>query len=366
MDRGKIIVRTSIIAIVVNFLLVGFKLVVGSVTGSIAIILDAVNNMGDALSSIITILGTKLSQKKADRKHPYGYGRIEYLTTAIVAAIVLAAGMTAAKESVVAIMNPQETNYNTASLVIIIVGIFVKIICGKYVKGVGEKIHASALIASGSDSTFDAVLSTGTLVAAIISLASGLNLEAIIGAIISIFIIKTGLEMLLEPLGSIIGERVDSDFSAEIKRTVLKFSAVRGAYDLVLHNYGPSQIIGSVNVEVDDKMTARQIHKLSKRIMYAVYNAHGVVLNVGVYASNEENEFEREVKAYLGNIAKDNPMILQTHGLYVDQEEKMISFDLVIDFKADVKEIILETRKIMEKKYEGYKVYPAYDVFYSD
>ncbi|MCR5468320.1 MAG: cation diffusion facilitator family transporter [Lachnospiraceae bacterium] len=366
MDRGREIVRTSVIAIAVNIVLVIFKIFVGVVTGSIAIILDAVNNTGDALSSIITILGTKLSQKKPDKKHPYGYGRIEYLTSAVVAAIVLAAGITAAKESIVALIHPEAAEYNNVSLVIIVVGIFAKILCGRYVKSVGEKVHAQALVASGSDAMFDAVLSTGTLVAAIISLTMGLNLEALIGLIISAFIIKSGIEMLLEPLGSLIGERVDPDFSAQIKKTVLEFDEVNGAYDLVLHNYGPSEIIGSVNIEVSDSLTARQIHKLSKRIIYRVYKEHGAILSVGIYASNEEDEFERKLKAEIIAIIKTNPSILQVHGLCVDDINKVITFDLVIDFGADIKAILASTKETVETRYPDYKVYPAYDVYYSD
>lgn len=366
MDRGKLIVRTSIIAIIVNFFLVVFKMMVGLVTGSIAIVLDAVNNLGDAFSSLITIVGTKLSQRKPDKQHPYGYGRVEYLTSAVVATVVLAAGITAARESIVAIINPSEVEYNTASFIIIIVGIIVKIFCGRYVKSVGENIHASALIASGQDATFDAVLSTGTLIAAIITVTTGRNLEAYLGVIICVFIVKTGIEMLLEPLRSIIGERADAGFAQDIKKTILKYSGVNGAYDLVLHNYGPSEIIGSVNIEVADSMNARQIHKLTKRIVYEVYKEHGVIMTVGIYASNEDNEFERKMKADILEFIKTNPKILQVHGLYVDEETKIVTFDLVIDFDADIKNLLIETRKAMEEKYPGYKVYPNYDVYYSD
>ena len=184
MNRDKIIVRTSIIGILANAFLAAFKAVIGVITGSIAIMLDAVNNLSDALSSVITIIGTKLASKKPSKKHPFGHGRVEYLTAAVISIIVLYAGVTSLVESVKKIIRPETPSYTTVSLVIIAVAVVVKIVLGRYVKGVGEKVKSDSLIASGKDAMFDSIISASTLVAAVIFLLSGLSLEAWLGAVI--------------------------------------------------------------------------------------------------------------------------------------------------------------------------------------
>ena len=150
-NRDQVIIRTSIIGIIANVFLAGFKAAVGLVSNSIAVILDAVNNLSDALSSVITIVGTKLAGKKPDKKHPLGYGRIEYLSAMIVAAIVLYAGITSFVESVKKIIHPEEPDYSVVSLVIIGAAVVVKLLLGSYVKKKGKEVNSGSLIASGSD-----------------------------------------------------------------------------------------------------------------------------------------------------------------------------------------------------------------------
>ena len=264
MTRQEKIIKTSIIGIVVNLILVAFKAFVGIVTNSIAITLDAVNNLTDALSSIITIIGAKLAHRPPDKNHPYGYGRIEYFSSVIIAVIVLWAGITAFMESWPKIFTPDVTNYSTVSLIIIAVAIVVKLALGRYVKSVGEDINSQALVASGSDALFDSILSLSTLVAALISIFFHISLEGILGVIISIVIIKASIDMIRETLDSMIGARVDSELSRKIKESICELPEVYGAYDLSLHNYGPEEMQGSVHVEVDDSLTALLLSLLSR------------------------------------------------------------------------------------------------------
>ncbi|WP_342765305.1 cation diffusion facilitator family transporter [uncultured Methanobrevibacter sp.] len=201
---------------------------------------------------IITIIGTKLAGKAPDKDHPYGYGRIEYFASVIIAAIVLWAGVTAFMESWPKIFNPDVTAYTTVSLVIVAVAVLVKLGLGKYVKNVGEEINSQALVASGSDAFFDAILSLSTLIAAIVSIFFHISLEGILGVIISIVIIKASIDMLRETVDSMIGARVDPELSRKIKESICEVPGVYGAYDLSLHNYGPEDMHGSVHIEVDD------------------------------------------------------------------------------------------------------------------
>ena len=207
--REKIIVRTSIIGIVANIFLAAFKAVIGLMSNSIAIVLDAVNNISDAGSSLITIIGTKLAGREPDKKHPFGYGRIEYLSAMVISVIVLYAGVTSLVESVKKIITPETPEYTTTSLVIVGIAVLVKIVLGRYVKSVGLKVNSDSLVNSGEDATLDSVISASTLVAAAVFLIAGISLEAWLGAVISLVIVKSGIEMLKDTVSRLLGERND-------------------------------------------------------------------------------------------------------------------------------------------------------------
>ena len=367
MERNKTIIKTSIQGIIVNVILVIFKAVVGVIVNSIAIILDAVNNLSDAISSIITIIGTKLAGKKPDKEHPYGHGRIEYFASLIIAIIVLAAGVTSGKESIEKIIHPVKADYTIASLIIIIVAVIVKFFLGRHVKNVGEKIDSQSLIASGTDAFMDAVLSFSTLVAAIISLIWGISLEGYLGFVISVIIVKSSYEIMKETLNSIIGARADSELTQKLREKVNAFEEVQGVYDITLHNYGPSQIMGSLHIQVDDNMTAKEIHKLTRKIQMQIYEELGTVLTIGIYAANNSDEKYVKIKNDLAKIIQEHKEILQMHGFYVDEENKTISFDLIIDFKAESKENLKdEVVRQIKEKYPEYNYYVILDTDFSD
>lgn len=332
--RARGIVRTSVVGIVANVLLAGFKAAVGFLSSSIAIVLDAVNNLSDAASSLITIVGTKLAGKDPDRDHPYGYGRIEYLTTIVIAALVLWAGFTSLSESVQRIFDPEVPNYSPVSLVIVAVAVVAKLVLGRYVKSQGVKLGSDSLVASGTDATMDAVISASTLVAALIFVFSGVSLEAWLGAVISVVIIKAGFDILREALGKILGERVDADLSKQVKATVAGIDGVLGAYDLVLNDYGPDRLTGSVHVEVDQGATASEIDAMTRRIQREVMDAHGVVLHtVGVYSTNVGDEAASAMRSQVERIARAHDHVIETHGFYVDEAAGRASFDVIVDFE---------------------------------
>jgi len=361
MTRQEKIIKTSIIGIVVNLILVAFKAFVGIVTNSIAITLDAVNNLTDALSSIITIIGAKLAHRPPDKNHPYGYGRIEYFSSVIIAVIVLWAGITAFMESWPKIFTPDVTNYSTVSLVIIAVAIVVKLALGRYVKSVGEDINSQALVASGSDALFDSILSLSTLVAALISIFFHISLEGILGVIISIVIIKASIDMIRETLDSMIGARVDSELSKKIKDSICELPEVYGAYDLSLHNYGPEEMQGSVHVEVDDSLTALEIHNLTRQISIKIYNEFSIILTVGIYARN--NKFD-DIRNDLYEIASKYEEIIEIHGFIVYETQNLITFDMIVDFDADREKVKSRILKEIEQKHPQYtyQVIDDYDV----
>lgn len=367
-NRDKIIIRTSIIGIIANALLASFKAAIGVETYSIAIILDAINNLSDALSSIITILGTKLAGKAPDKDHPLGHGRYEELTAMVVAVIVLYAGITALQESVKKIIQPVAPSYTALSLGLVIAAIFVKLILGRYVQSIGEKVNSGALKASGADALFDAVISATTLLAAIVFILSGVSIEAYVGVIISIVIIKAGIDMLRETISKILGQRADSTLSKEIKETINDTEGVYGAYDLLLHNYGPNLTIGEVHIEVPDTYTAKQIDDLTRTIQSKVYEKYGIALaTVGIYSRNTTDDKLLEIKSEITRIVMSEEYVLQMHGFYLDEVKAVIVFDIIVDFAApDRLAVRNKIAKLVEERYPEYKVRITLDADISD
>ena len=367
-DRNGIIIRTSIIGIIANVILAGFKAVIGTVTNSIAIVMDALNNLSDALSSIITIVGTRLAGKAPDRNHPMGHGRYEDLTAMVIAVIVLYAGITASQESVKNILSPETPSYSNISLVIVGAAVAVKLLLGRYVKSVGTKVNSESLIASGSDALFDSIISISTLVAAGIYIVSGVSLEAYLGALIAVFIIKAGIDMLRENISKILGERADSRLTKEIKDTILEIDGINGAYDLLLHNYGPNTVIGEVHIEVPDTVTAATIDELTRQIQEKVYNKYGIAIaTVGVYSMNTTDDKALRIKSDITRLVMSEEFVLQMHGFYLDEEKMLMLFDIIVDFDApdrmQVRDNILDKIK---SKYPEYEVKITLDLDISD
>lgn len=368
LSRDKTIVRTSITGIIANVFLAAFKAFVGIVSGSIAVTLDAVNNLSDAASSVITIIGTKLAGKEPDRKHPFGYGRIEYLSAMIIAVIVLYAGISSLVESVKKIMHPETPDYSAVALIIISVGVLVKIFLGRYVKSVGKKVNSDSLINSGEDATLDSIISASTLVAAVIFLIWHVSLEAWLGAVISVVIIKSGIEMLRDTLSQILGERADAELARTIKKTVCSFPDVSGAYDLVLHNYGPDTYNGSVHIEVPDTYSANELDALIRSIQVKVYQEHHVILTaIGVYSVNTKDEHAARIRDEIKTAVMEHPYVLQVHGFYLYEEQKRIRFDVVISFDAaDRRKVYKEVLQTAKDLYPEYEYMIAMDTDYSD
>ncbi len=367
-SRDKTIIRTSIIGIAANVFLAAFKAVVGLTANSIAIVMDAVNNLSDAASSVITIIGTKLAGKEADKKHPFGYGRIEYLSAMVISLLVLYAGITAFVESVKKIIHPDTPDYSTAALIIVAVAVVVKIVLGRYVKLVGEKVNSDSLINSGADATMDSVISAATLVAAGIYLLFHISLEAWLGAIIAAVIIKSGIEMLRDTLSKILGERADAQLARDIKATVTAYPEVSGAYDLVLHNYGPDAFNGSVHIEVPDTLSADDLDKLLRKIMVEVYQKHNVILTaIGVYSVNTKDPEAAAAREKVAKIVMAHPHVLQMHGFYLDRAEKTLRFDIVVSFDAkDRGEVVQEVSEKVQREFPDYTLQVAMDTDFSE
>ncbi|MCH4084693.1 MAG: cation diffusion facilitator family transporter [Olsenella sp.] len=341
--REATIVRTSVLGIAANVLLAAFKAAVGIATRSVAVTMDAVNNLSDAMSSVITIVGTKLATKRPDKRHPLGYGRVEYLSSTVISVLVLYAGVTSLVESVKGIAFPQTPDYTPVSLVIIAAAVVVKLLLGRHVKATGERVDSDSLVASGADALFDAVLSLSTLAAALVFIGTGVAIEAWVGAAISVVIVKSGLEMLGSTLSQILGERPDEDITAKVKGIVEADPDAHGAYDLLLHSYGPEHLVGSVHTEVPDTMTAAQIDQMTRRIQRGVYQAtNGRVLMaaVGIYSRNTSDDAVAALRSDVTRMVMAHEGVLQMHGFYLDEKDGSLHFDVVLDFALPDREAL--------------------------
>lgn len=367
LSRTEEIVRVSYRGIGANLLLVLLKGAVGLAAHSIAVVLDAVNNLSDALSSLITIVGTKMAGKAADRKHPYGHGRIEYVTASLIAVIVLLAGITSLKESVVKLIHPEKPHYTALSLIVLAGGVALKILLGSYYRKKGAAFSSASLSASGVDALFDAVIGLATLISAAFSMSLGWNLEGLLGIVISLFILKAGADIIMETVNHIIGIRADDELTAQIRERICENPNVHGAYDLILHNYGPDKYFGTVHVEVDDNMSAREIDALSRSIVPQIYQEFGVLLTVGIYATNTHTETAQQIRETVRHIVSQYPEILQMHGFYAEEAVRAVSFDIMLDYDTDPPEQITdEIRSELTRRFPDYQFFINIDRDFSD
>ena len=358
-ERETAIVRTSAIGIAANVALAAFKAAVGILSNSIAVTLDAVNNLSDAISSIITIVGTKLSNKKADREHPFGHGRIEYITTTVIAAIIMYAGISSLIKSIQGIMDPVTPDYSPLSLVIIAVAVLVKIVLGHYVRSVGNRVNSDTLIASGSDALFDATLSTSVLTAALIFIFTKISLEAYVGVIISVFIIKASIELLQGSIKEIIGMRPDAALSTLIYDIVKEDPDAEGVYDLIIHNYGPDRFVGSFHTEVLDTTSAIEIDTMTRRLSTEIYKQTSgkiIIAAIGIYARNTTDNRIVKMRTEVTEMALAHEGVLQVHGFIADIENQFMAFDTVIEFGYDGKQIVHDIIHEVEAAYPDMNV----------
>lgn len=368
-SRERTIVRTSVIGITANIFLAAFKAAVGLISNSIAIVLDSVNNLSDALSSVITIIGTKLAGKPADKQHPFGHGRAEYLTALVIAVIILYAGFTSLIESIKKIITPEVPDYSLLSIIIIAVAVAVKIVLGLFVKRTGKKVNSDSLTASGQDALMDSIISASTIIAALIFIFFHISLEAYLGVIISFVIIKSGIETIRETISKILGERIDSNISKEIKKTVCSVdSEIYGAFDLVLNNYGPDSFLGSAHIEVPDTWTADKIDDASRKIAAKVFAEHNVVMTaIGIYSVNTKHDSAAEKRRIVNEIVMSHREILQMHGFYVDEVNHLMRFDIIVSFESpDMKSIFAHVVQDVKEAFPDYDVQVTFDTDISD
>ncbi|MEE5993310.1 MAG: cation diffusion facilitator family transporter [Oscillospiraceae bacterium] len=304
-------------------------------------------------------MGTKLAGKPPDKKHPWGHGRIEYLSAMLISVIVLYAGVTSLIESIKKIITPETPDYSTASLIIVMVAVVVKIFLGQFVKKTGEKVNSDSLVNSGTDAMMDSIISASTLVAAVIYLLFGVSLEAWLGAGISAIIIKSGIEMLKDTISELLGERISADTAKAVRKCIMDFPEVKGVYDMIFHDYGPDRVNCSAHIEVPDTITIERLDQLQREITIKVFEEHQIIVTaLSIYAVNTKDAEIAKIRSEIYKIVMNMEYVIQVHGFYLNKEEKRIQFDVIVDFDAKDRNAVYE--KVIQKVSEQY---PEYQLF---
>lgn len=364
--RQQEIVNTGYVGICTNVLVAAGKAIIGLVSGSMAVLLDAVNNVADVLSSIITIIGVKLAGLPADDKHPFGYGRIEYFTAVIVAVLIIIAGVTSLIESIGGILKPGDLEFSVIGLIILSTTVAIKYFLGVYTKRKGKALSSDALISSGEECMFDCIVSLATIVSAIVMILTDLNIDAWLAAIIACLIIKAGVEMLMSPVNELLGKANDQELTNAIKQKVNGINGVRGTYDVLIHNYGPEQNLGALHVEVDDTLTASDLHVITRNIQTMMRHEFGMFVTVGFYAHNSDDSDAAKEEARIREHVTHMDGVLGMHGFYVNHSDKILSFDIVYSFKIHqpltLRQEILDW---LSTDYPGYDIYIGLDRNYN-
>jgi cation diffusion facilitator family transporter len=308
-ERSRISERAGFVGILCNLLLFVSKLLVGLLANSVSIIADAFNNLSDAGSSVISIVGSKMAAKQADANHPFGHGRIEYIAAFIIAFLVVEVGITAFRNAVGRILHPEELVFSRITAGILIASILIKCFMAWYYKQVAHRIDSKVYEASASDSLQDTITTTATLVSLLIYRFSGRNLDAIIGLIVSIIVIYNGIGIVRETLRPLIGGSIDPALYERVISFVKKYRGIYGAHDLVVHNYGPSQSMASIHAEVDGGMTVREAHEIIDQIERDAYQQLGIELVIHMDPVDHDEASEYYENLLLKTAAEIDPAI---------------------------------------------------------
>lgn len=322
----------GVVGIISNVILCIMKILIGVIANSIAIISDGINNLTDASSSIITLIGFKLASLPEDKDHPYGHARYEYLTGLLVSVLIIVVGVQLLKSSFLKILDPDPVSFSYVTVIVLAAAIAIKVWQAIFNISIGKKINSSALIATGTDSRNDVISTSAVLVSLIIGAVTGVQLDGIMGCLVALFIIWSGIQLIRETVSPLLGEAPSEELVRDIQEMVLSEEGVLGTHDLIVHNYGPGKVFASIHIEVDSEGDLLEIHEMIDDIEMKVKN----LLNVEFTAHMDPIEINNPaVQILYKTIAETiNPMdgVLSIHDLRVvpGENHTNIIFDAVL------------------------------------
>ncbi|MBO7676990.1 MAG: cation transporter [Erysipelotrichaceae bacterium] len=350
-SREGVVSATSILSIIVNISVALLKVIVGILASSIAIISEGVNNATDALSSLLTLIGIRLANRKPNKEHPFGYGRIEYITNLIIGLLILYSGYLVLKDAVVKVFRPEELNTTYVSIALVAISAVIKYLLGNYTISQGRKVNSETLVAVGKDCRNDSFVSLVTIFVSAVYVLFGWNIDALAGIFTSFLILKAGYEILSNTISELLGQPADENLARELYKEIRSTEGVINAVDMVLHNYGPDMYTGSVNVEVNHKMTAAQIFEFLRLLQGKIYEKYKVAMVFGIYAVDNDSRANKKLRKQIADFAKESQHIKSYHAVYSDTKSNIIYCDLVVDYDADRKQVYQDFTRYLQELY---------------
>ena len=330
----------GIVGILCNVLLFVGKYLIGTIFGSIAIAADAINNLSDASSNIVSLIGFKLGSKKADEEHPFGHARYEYLAGLVVCVIIVAIGLSLAKESILKVIHPSEVDCNALMIVVMLISIAVKLWMSIFNKKIGTRIESDTLIATAADSRNDVLTTTAVLIAALIEHATGWKVDGIMGILVSVFILWSGIGLARDTISPLLGEGVKSDFRKELTEEIMTYPMVLGCHDLMVHDYGPGKRYASIHVEFDKDDNLMACHEVVDQIERKCLEEYGtnlvIHLDPVITDDVEINRMQKLVKQWL--VQKDSRLAMHDFRIHSCDDKVKVVFDLMIPDELQGKE----------------------------
>lgn len=356
-SREGIISVTSGLGIFVNIFMALAKVIIGALVSSIAIISEGMNNAADVLSALLTLVGTKLAKKHPDEKHPFGYGRIEYLASLVISVLILVTGVEMVSSSVKLIFHPEELNISYLALAVVAGSAIIKFFLGVYTIKMGKKADSGALIGVGVDCRGDAFASIITIVSSLLFLLFGISVDAYAGILVSLLILKAGFELLMDTVGDLLGRPGEHELAVKMVEEIHNTEGIISVADVMLHNYGPDAWSGSVNVEMDHKMTVGEIYRILHALQLRIMHEYHVVMVFGIYAVDNDHEQVRELRTKIASYIREKEHVKSYHAVYVSEDEKKIYCDFIVDYK------LLDWDGLREDFIKYIKeFYPAYEI----
>ena len=332
-------VLASIVGIFCNVFLFAVKFVVGLVLHSVSVTADAFNNLSDAGSSIISFVGVKMAEKPADKDHPFGHGRIEYIAALVVSFLVLEVGFTFLKDSFGKILHPEIMNFQIVSVVILILSIAVKLWLGLFNRKLGEKIDSKVMMAVFTDSMGDVITTSATILSLIFFAVTGINIDGIVGVGVALVVMWAGVGIARDTLEPLIGQAIDPEVYEEIKHFVEKYDGIEGTHDLIVHNYGPGRSMASIHAEVPNDVDIEQSHEIIDRIEREAAKELGIFLVIHMDPVEIRNKKILRIKETAVRILHDLDPLCSLHDFRVVHGEHQINliFDMVVPIDYDEK-----------------------------
>ena len=352
-------VLASMVGIVCNVFLFLVKFIVGLLLHSVSVTADAFNNLSDAASSIISFIGVKMAGKPADKEHPFGHGRIEYIAALIVSFLVLEVGFTFLKDSVSKIRTPETLNFQLISVVILILSIGVKLWLGVFNKKLGKKIDSKVMMAVFTDSMGDVITTSATILSLVIFRLTGLNIDGIVGIGVALVVMWAGVGIAKDTLEPLIGEAIDPEEYDKVKHFVERYQGIEGTHDLIIHNYGPNQSMASIHAEVPNDADIEEAHELIDRIERDAVDELGILLVIHMDPIEMRDEQVMTVRGEVEAALKELDPQCSIHDLRVVNGMGQINliFDMVVPFEYDEEEKNNLKLQLMEKLQEIDKRY---------